>query len=122
MASIPFSKPGTGSFRGLAPTAITYSFAEISLYKEAQDRIAEIREESDALRDVYGVDADSEEQQYLDLLLKEQAANRPFSQVELTEEESERLYEYRLQGKELTEYQHAQRRECLYHPRARPQR
>ncbi len=77
-------------------------------YKEAQDRIAEIREESDALRDVYGVDADSEEQQYLDLLLKEQAANRPFSQVELTEEESERLYEYRLQGKELTEYQQRQ--------------
>lgn len=77
-------------------------------YKEAQDRIAEIREESDALRDVYGVDADSEEQQYLDLLLKEQAANRPFPEAELTEEESERLYEYRLQGKELTEYQQRQ--------------
>lgn len=79
-----------------------------STYKEAQDRIAEIREESDALRDVYGVDADSEEQQHLDLLLKAQAANRPFSQVELTEEESKRLYEYGLQGKELTEYQQRQ--------------
>lgn len=77
-------------------------------YKEAQDRISEIREESDAMRDVYGVDADSEEQQYLDLLLKEQAANRPFPEAELTEEESERLYEYRLQGKELTEYQQRQ--------------
>lgn len=77
-------------------------------YKEAQDRISEIRKESDALRDVYGVDADSEEQQYLDLLLKEQAANRPFPEAELTEEESERLYEYRLQGKELTEYQERQ--------------
>ncbi|HBA48748.1 MAG TPA: hypothetical protein DCZ91_13310 [Lachnospiraceae bacterium] len=77
-------------------------------YKEAQDRISEIREEGNALRDVYGVDADSEEQQYLDLLLKEQAANRPFPEAELTEEESERLYEYRLQGKELTEYQQRQ--------------
>lgn len=77
-------------------------------YKEAQDRIMEIREESEALRDVYGVDADSEEQQYLDLLLKEQAANSPVSGVELTEEESERLYEFRLQGKELTEYQQRQ--------------
>lgn len=77
-------------------------------YKEAQDRISEIREESNALWDVYGVDADSEEQQYLDLLLKEQAANRPFPEAELTEEESERLYEYRLQGKELTEYQQRQ--------------
>lgn len=77
-------------------------------YKEANDRIAEIREEGEALREAYGVDADSEEQQYLDLLLKEQAASWPIPQGELTEEESKRLYEYRLQGKGLTEYQERQ--------------
>lgn len=74
-------------------------------YREAQDRIVEIGEESEALREVYGVDPDSEEQQDLDLLLKEQAANWAIPGEELTEEESQRLYEYNLRGKELTEYQ-----------------
>ena len=74
-------------------------------YKEAQDRIAEIEKESEALQKTYGVDPDSEEQQDLDLLLKEQAANWAIPGEELTEEESQRLYEYSLQGKELTEYQ-----------------
>lgn len=74
-------------------------------YKEAQDRIAEIGKESEALREVYGVESDSEEQQDLDLLLKAQAANWLIPGEELTEEESQRLYEYNLQGKELTEFQ-----------------
>ena len=74
-------------------------------YKEAQDRIAEIEKEIEALQKTYGVDSDSEEQQDLDLLLKEQAANWAIPGEELTEEESQRLYEYNLRGKELTEYQ-----------------
>lgn len=77
-------------------------------YKEAKDRIAEIGVESEALQEVYGVDPDSEEQQYLDLLLKEQAAGWAIPGEQLTEEESHRLYEYVLQGKELTEYQERQ--------------
>ena len=60
-------------------------------YKEAQDRIAEIEKEIEALQKTYGVDSDSEEQQDLDLLLKEQAANWAIPGEELTEEESQRL-------------------------------
>ena len=77
-------------------------------YKAAQDRMVEIREESDALRKTYGVDADSEEQRDLDLLLKAQAAAWPIPGEQLTEEERERLHQYELQGKELTEYQERQ--------------
>lgn len=77
-------------------------------YKEAKDRISEIEEESETLREVYGVDSDSEEQQHLNLLLKAQAAGWAIPGEQLTEEESRRLYEYDLQGKGLTEYQERQ--------------
>ena len=74
--------------------------------KDAKDSIRELTGQGEVLMETYQVDPDSEEQQDLELLKKAQAERYPWSGVELTEEENERLAE--IQGKELTEYQKRQ--------------
>ena len=64
----------------------------------------ELTRQSEALAAEYQVEPDSEQQQELDLLNKEEAARyQMLSGVELTEEEEEQLA--RIHEKELTEYQ-----------------
>ena len=71
--------------------------------KYARDEMAAYEEEKETIRQNYGVEADSEEQKDLELLLKQRQARRPGSGVELTEEEEARLAE--LDKMERTEYQ-----------------
>ena len=68
----------------------------------AQKELNEIAEQQEVLRKRYGVDADSEEQKDLELLLKSREAKRN-PKVSLTKEEQERLAE--IEGQERTEYQ-----------------
>lgn len=74
-----------------------------SEYKDAQDNLRSIMERKQELAEYYGVEADSAEQQELELLEKGQAAGHPWAGIQLTKEEEERLAE--IEGKELTEYQ-----------------
>ena len=68
----------------------------------AQKELNQIAEQQEVLRKRYGVDADSEEQKDLELLLKSREAKRN-PKVSLTKEEQERLAE--IEGQERTEYQ-----------------
>lgn len=68
----------------------------------AQKELNEIVGQREVLRERYGVDADSEEQKDLELLLKSREARRN-PQVSLTKEERERFAE--IEGQERTEYQ-----------------
>ncbi len=69
----------------------------------AKKEMAAYEAEKETIRESYGVEADSEEQKDLELLLKQRQAKRPGSGVTLTEEEEERLKE--LDKQERTEYQ-----------------
>lgn len=69
----------------------------------AKEEMAAYEAEKETIRESYGVEADSEEQKDLELLLKQRQARRPGSGVTLTEEEEERLSE--IDKKERTEYQ-----------------
>ena len=61
---------------------------------EAQDNVKSLTESQEALSKSYGIEADSQEQQDLDLLAKAQASKHISSGVkELSEEEQERLAE-----------------------------
>lgn len=71
---------------------------------EAQDNVKSLTESQEALSKSYGIEADSQEQQDLDLLAKAQASKHISSGVkELSEEEQERLAE--ISKGERTEYQ-----------------
>lgn len=69
----------------------------------AKDEIKQIEEKRLALRDSYGIEEGSQEEQDLKLLEKEMDANKPDSGISLSEEEKKRLTELHEQG--LTEYQ-----------------
>lgn len=71
--------------------------------KSAKEEMAAYEKEKETLRQNYGVEADSDEQKDLELLLKQREADRPGSGVTLTEEEQKRLEEIGKQ--ERTEYQ-----------------
>ncbi|MDE5679107.1 MAG: hypothetical protein K2I01_01565 [Lachnospiraceae bacterium] len=70
--------------------------------RNAKKELSEIAEQQEDMRKRYGVDADSEEQKDLELLLKSREAKRN-PEISLTEEEQERLKE--IEGQERTEYQ-----------------
>lgn len=70
--------------------------------KNAKKELGEITEQQEDLRKRYGIDADSEEQKDLELLLKNREAQRN-PEVSLTEEEREHLAA--IEGQERTEYQ-----------------
>lgn len=69
----------------------------------AKKEMAGLSEEQKALQEEYGVEADSQEQQDLELLLKRNAAGRKEPGVQLTKEDKARLKEIDEAG--LTEYQ-----------------
>ncbi len=71
--------------------------------KENLDIIAQGDEKKEALRQEYGVEADSQEQKDLELLEKKEDALRNPTEVRLTKEEQERLAQ--LEEEPLTEYQ-----------------
>ena len=75
-------------------------------YKNAQDGIKELEAKSDKWMAYYEVDPDSEEQQDLELLKKEQAEKHYWAGIKLTEEENARLGEIKAKG--LTKYQEIQ--------------
>lgn len=72
----------------------------------ANEQVKYFSGEQDALKEKYGIEEDSQEQQDLELLLKQRkargASNQP-SMIEFSEEELERLKE--LENQPLTEYQ-----------------
>lgn len=70
---------------------------------EAAKAIKEIEDSRMALRDTYGVDSDSKEEQDLRLLEKEIDAKLPGKSVTLTGDEEKRIAEIKANG--LTEYQ-----------------
>lgn len=79
-------------------------YAELAaLKKTATAELSDIADDKEALRQLYGVDADSQEQKDLALLEKAKDINSGVSTEELTEEERARLGEL-YQG-ERTEYQ-----------------
>lgn len=72
-------------------------------YKDMQDAMRDCREQSEALREEYGIAPDSQEQKDLELLNKAYAAeNHRWAGIELSKEEEERVAE--LQSGELSEY------------------
>lgn len=71
--------------------------------RQAKGSVKEIEDQREALRESYGVEADSKEQQDLALLEKEMDSKTPWKQVSLTKEERERAEQIRAEG--LTEYQ-----------------
>lgn len=81
--------------------------AKIVKYREtlrkAWDELKEIESRRSELRENYGVEADSEEEENLKLLEKELAAKKIGSGIHLTKEEEEQLAEIKKTG--LTEYQ-----------------
>ncbi len=81
--------------------------AKIVKYREtlrkAGDELKEIESRRSELRENYGVEADSEEEENLKLLEKELAAKKIGSGIHLTKEEEEQLAEIKKTG--LTEYQ-----------------
>lgn len=74
--------------------------SEMGAYRK---EVQELEEERAHLQESYGVAADSEEQQELELLEKEIDSRTPGKQVFLTEEEREQIEKIRADG--LTEYQ-----------------
>ncbi len=79
-------------------------YAELSARKEsAAVELSDIADDKEALRELYEVDADSQEQKDLELLEKAKDINSGVSTEELTEEERKRLGE--LYQSERTEYQ-----------------
>lgn len=70
---------------------------------KAKAELNEISKQRDELRNRYGVEEDSQEQQDLKLLEKEIDAQKPGSEVRLTKEEREQIEEIKKNG--LTEYQ-----------------
>ncbi len=70
---------------------------------KAKDELNRISKEREALRERYGVEEDSQEEQDLKLLEKEIDAKKPGSEVRLTKEEWEKIEEIKKNG--LTEYQ-----------------
>ncbi|MDE7248608.1 MAG: hypothetical protein K2N82_01710, partial [Lachnospiraceae bacterium] len=70
---------------------------------KAKAELNEISKQRDELRDRYGVEEDSQEEQDLKLLEKEIDAEKPGSEVHLTKEEREQIEEIKRNG--LTEYQ-----------------
>lgn len=69
----------------------------------ANTELKRIEDERMALKESYGIDENSREEQELQLLVKREEANRPGSGVRLTKEEREQLEEIEKNG--LTEYQ-----------------
>lgn len=72
----------------------------------ANEQVKFFSGEQEALKEKYGIEEDSREQQDLELLLKQREARKPSNQpsmIEFSEEELERLKE--LEGQPLTEYQ-----------------
>lgn len=79
-------------------------YAELSARKEAAaTELSDIANDKETLRELYEVDADSQEQKDLELLEKAKDINSGVSTEELTEEERARLGE--LYQSERTEYQ-----------------
>ncbi len=72
-------------------------------YEEAQASLNEINQDKDALKEAYGITADSQEQKDLELLEKRQDYENGVSREKLTKAELARLEE--LDKKPLTEYQ-----------------
>lgn len=70
---------------------------------KAKAELNEISKQRDELRNRYGVEEDSQEQQDLKLLEKEIDAQKPGGEVRLTKEEREQIEEIKKNG--LTEYQ-----------------
>lgn len=70
---------------------------------EAKRAIKEIEDGREALRDMYGVDPDSKEEQDLKLLEKEVRSKMPGSEIILSKEEKEQIAKIRENG--LSEYQ-----------------
>ncbi len=70
---------------------------------EAKKAINEIEEGREALKDLYGVDSDSKEEQNLKLLEKEVRSKMPGSDVVISKEEKEQIAKIRENG--LSEYQ-----------------
>lgn len=73
------------------------------LKEEATAGLADVQEEKEVLRELYGVNADSEEQKDLELLEKAQDIKSGVSKEKLTKEESRRVAELYQGG--ITEYQ-----------------
>ena len=71
--------------------------------REAQDNVKCLTETQEVLAKSYGIEADSQEQQDLELLAKAQASKHVSSGIQLSEEEQERLAE--ISKGERTEYQ-----------------
>ena len=70
---------------------------------DARKAVSEIEADRAALRDTYGVDADSAEEKELKLLEKEFRARQKGSDVQLTKEDMEEIAKIKAKG--LTEYQ-----------------
>lgn len=70
---------------------------------KANDELKLIENARQELREHYGIEEDSQEEQDLKLLEKERNSKKPDSSFELTKQEKERLQEIREEG--LTEYQ-----------------
>ena len=77
-----------------------------STYKDAQDSLRALEAKSNEWTAHYEVDPDSQEQQDLELLKKEQASQQPWTGVQLTREEEAKLAAIRDKG--ITEYQKVQ--------------
>ncbi len=77
-----------------------------STYNDAKAGLKALEEKSQEWMEYYEVDPDSQEQQDLELLKKEQASLHRWTGIELTEEEEEKLAEIKAGG--LTEYQNVQ--------------
>lgn len=71
--------------------------------RQADDSVREMEDARQALRESYGVEADSKEQKDLELLAKEIDSQTPGKKVSLTQEEREEIERIKAQG--LTEYQ-----------------
>ena len=71
--------------------------------RQAKSSVKEIEDLREEYRKACGVEADSRQQQDLELLEKEMDSKNPWKQVSLTEQEQERLEEIKAGG--LTEYQ-----------------
>ena len=71
--------------------------------RQADDSVREREDARQALRESYGVEADSKEQKDLELLAKEIDSQTPGKKVSLTQEEREEIERIKAQG--LTEYQ-----------------
>lgn len=71
--------------------------------KDNKGKLADIEGMRESLREEYGITDDSREEQDLELIRKAQEAEKPFSQINLTDEEKERYKELKEKG--FTSYQ-----------------